>query len=424
MEVPVKRKDLNNCQFGLRTHTSPRRATLSKADFASPQKLIFNHTVKQFSRLTIVLLLLAGVLTISAREPLVFFGTLTNGLSRGIYVSRLNDQTGRLSAPELVAATPSPNFLAPSPDDRFLYAATRVDEFSGEKGGAVSAFAVDAATGKLTLLNQKYSGGVGPCHLSVDAAGKCLFVANYNGGNVKSFLLKPDGRIGDDGSFIQHTGHSVNPGRQSAPHAHCIAADPSGRFVLACDLGMDKVMIYKLNPNNATLMANDPPSAAVPPGAGARHLAFSRDGRFAYVINEFACTVTMFAWDATKGTLTPLETIPALPPAVTLQTNFTAAAILVRPDGRFVYASVRWHDSVSVFAADARSGRLKLVENVPSHGKLPRAMGIDPTGRWLIAANQRSDNAVVFSINAETGKLRSTGQELQIGAPVDVKFVN
>ena len=368
--------------------------------------------------------LLAGVLTASAKDSLVYFGTFTSELSKGIYVSRLDERTGKLSAPELAATVSSPNFLALSPDGRFLYAATRADEFSGVKGGAVSAFAVDATTGKLTLLNQKSSGGTGPCHVSVDSSGKILFVANYNGGSVKSFLLKPDGRIGVDGTFIQHTGHSVNPDRQTAAHAHWIAADPSDRFVLACDLGMDKVMIYKLDPTNATLIANNPPSAAVPPGAGARHLAFSRDDRFAYVINELACTVTTFAWDAASGTLTALETNPILPPAVKVQTNFTAAGILASPNGRFVYATVRGHDSVSVFAADARGGRLKFVENVPSHGKVPRALGIDPTGRWLIIVNQKSANAVVFSINGETGKLTPTGQELQIGEPVDVKFVN
>jgi 6-phosphogluconolactonase len=397
---------------------------LSKKDLAPFRKLIFNHTMKPFVRLPAVFSLLAGVLTASAKDSLVFFGTFTNELSKGIYVSRLDQRTGKLSAPELAATISSPNFLAPSPDGRFLYAATRVDEFSSVKGGAVSAFAVDAATGKLTLLNQKPSGGAGPCHVSVDASGKILFVANYSGGSVKSFLLKPDGRISEDGTFIQHTGHSVNPDRQTAAHAHWIAADPSDRFALTCDLGMDKVMIYKLNPTNATLIANNPPSASVPAGAGARHLAFSRDGRFAYVINELACTVTTFAWDAANGTLTARETNPILPSAATVQTNITAAGILVSPDGRFVYATVRGHDSVSVFAADARSGRLKFVENVPSHGKVPRALGIDPTGRWLIIVNQKSANAIVFSINAETGKLAPTGQELQIGEPVDVKFVN
>jgi 6-phosphogluconolactonase len=379
--------------------------------------------MNKFARLAFVFVLLAGVVTASAKDSLVFFGTFTNGLSKGIYVSQLDDRTGKLSAPELAATLPSPNFLTASPDGRFLYAATRMDEFSGVKGGAVSALAVDAATGKLTLLNQKSSGGVGPCHVSVDASGKFLFVANYNGGSIKAFLLKPDGRLGEDGTFIQHTGHSVNPDRQAAAHAHWIAADPSDRFVLACDLGMDKVMIYKLNPTNATLTANDPPFATVPPGAGARHLAFSRDGRFAYVINEFACAVTTLAWEATNGTLTALATNPLLPPAVTVQTNFTAAGILVSPDGRFVYATVRWHDSISVFAVDARSGRLKFVENVPSHGEIPRATGIDPTGRWLIVVNQKTNNAVVFKIDTETGKLTPTGQEVQIGEPVDVKFV-
>lgn len=351
-----------------------------------------------------------------AKEFLVFFGTYTDTSSKGVYVSRLDADTGKLSAPELVADTPSPCFLAVSPHEKFLYAAN-------EGSDVVSAFVLDNKSGRLKFLNQRSSGGAGPCHLSVDATGKELLVANYNGGSVKSFRLNRDGSLGADGTFIQHHGSSINASRQSAPHAHFICADPSDRFALACDLGTDKVVIYALDADTGELKPNEPPAAAVPPGSGARHLAFSRDGNFIHVLNEMACTVTTFAWDAKKGKLDLLETIPALPPGAAVQNNFTAAEILVHPSGKFVYATVRGHDSVSVFAADEKTGRLTLLQNAPAGGQVPRGLGIDPTGRWLIVANQKSDNAVQFAIAADTGKISATGRELKIGSPVDMKFV-
>lgn len=365
----------------------------------------------------------AFVTVAAARDTLVYFGTYASKTSHGIYVSRLDEATGQLASLELAVETTNPCYLAVAPGGKFLYSADSVKQFAGKNIGSVSAFAVDAATGQLTLLNQKSSGGVGPCHVSVAADGKILLAANYAGGSVKSFQLKPDGSIGEDGTVVQHHGSGPNTNRQSAPHAHFITADPSGRFALACDLGLDKVQIYKLDSTNATLTANEPAFASVPPGAGARHLAFSRDGKFAYVINEIGCTITTFAWDAAKEKLEALETIPVLPKEIAVQTNFTAAEIVVRADGKFVYATVRGHDSVSVFAADTVSGRLTYVENVSARGIFPRGLGVDPTGRWLIVANQKSDNVVVFGVNAATGKLTPTGQKLQIGSPVDVKFV-
>jgi 6-phosphogluconolactonase len=351
-----------------------------------------------------------------AKEFFVFFGTYTDTSSKGIYVSRLDADTGKLSAPELAAETPSPCFLAVSPDEKFLYAAN-------EGSDVVSAFALDNKSGRLKFLNQKSSGGAGPCHLSADATGKILLAANYNGGSVKSFRLNRDGSLGADGAFIQHFGSSVNTDRQSAPHAHFICADPSNRFALACDLGTDKVVVYALDADTGELKPNEPPAAAVPPGSGARHLAFSRDGRFVHVVNEMACTVTTFAWDSEKGKLDLRETISALPPGVVVRRDFTAAEILVHPSGNFVYATVRGHDSVSVFAADQKTGRLTFLQNVSAGGQVPRGLGIDPTGRWLIVANQKSDAAVEFAIDAPTGKISATGQTLKIGSPVDVKFV-
>ncbi len=360
--------------------------------------------------------------TASAESSLVYFGTYTNALSRGIYVSRLNSATGKLSAPALAAETPSPCFLAISPDENFLYAANSVPSFKGDQAGAVSAFQIDKTSAQLTLLNQKSSGGAGPCHVSVDGSGKALLVANYGGGSVKTLRLNHDGSLGAEGSLMQAFGSSVNPSRQSSPHAHSICPDPSNQFALVCDLGTDKVMIYALNANTGKLVPRTPLSVQVPPGSGPRHLAFSRDGKHLYVINEMACTISTFGWDSEKGEMSWCETIPALPKEVSALTEFTAAEILVHPSGNFVYATVRGHDSVSVFAVDGRSGRITFLQNISAGGKVPRGLGIDPTGRWLIVANQKTDNAVEFAIDPQTGKISPTGQELKIGSPVDVKF--
>lgn len=354
-----------------------------------------------------------------ASEFFVYFGTFATASSRGIYVSRLDAVTGKLSAPELAVETPSPCFLAVASNEKVLYAANNNLVLNGQKTGAVSAFVIDKNSGRLQLLNQKSAGGPGTCHVSTDAAASVLLAANYADGSVKSFQLNGDGSIGADGSWIRHHGSSVNTNRQTAPHAHSIYADPSHRFALACDLGTDKVVVYRLNSTSGTLAGNS--SAVVPPGSGPRHLAFSPDGRFAHVINEMGCTVSTFAWDSTAGNLAPVETISALPPGVMAQPGFTGAEILLA--GGHVYATIRGHDSISVFVADAHTGRLKFLQTVPAGGKVPRGLGIDPTSRWLLVGDQNSDSVVEYSINPETGELSPTGQALNIGSPVDVKFV-
>ena len=357
----------------------------------------------------------------TAKEFFVYFGTYTNALSQGIYVARLDAKTGKLSEPQLAAESANPCFLATSPDERFLYTANSA-KFSTNNDGFVAAFAVDKAKGKLTLLNQKSSGGNGPCHVSVDATGKVLFTANYGAGSAKAFALNTDGSLGADGSLIQYTGHGPNPTRQTAPHAHFIAPDPSNHFAIACDLGTDQVLVYPFTVAGGLEVRGDV-QATVPPGSGARHLAFSVDGKFVYVVNEMACSITTFVWDAAKGKLSAQETILTLPPDVEVQKGFTAAEILVHPTGKFIYATLRGHDSVSVFTADTVSGKLQFLQNIPSGGKVPRGLGIDPTGRWLITGNQKTDNAVLFAIDVATGKLTATGRELKIGSPVDVKFI-
>jgi 6-phosphogluconolactonase len=372
-----------------------------------------------FGLLCAGLVVLVAVPTASARTSFVYFGTYTNDLSRGVYVSRLDSDTGHLSPPELAAETMSPCFLAVSPDGKHLYTADSVAHFNGEPAGSVSAFSINRQSGHLTLLNRKSSSGAGPCHVSVNPTATVLLTANYGGGSVKSFRLNPDGSIGADGTVLQQAGTSVNPNRQTAPHAHFIESDPSGRFALSCNLGADKVFVYRLDSATATLAEES--SATVPPGAGARHLAFSPDGRFAYVVNEMGCSVTLFSWNADAGKLVAVETVSALPPSVAVRPDYTAAEVVAY--GRFVYVSIRGHDSVSVLSADAQSGRLTLVQNIPSGGRVPRGLGIDPTGRWLITGNQTSDNAVEFEIEPHTGRLTATGTDLKIGSPVDVKFV-
>jgi 6-phosphogluconolactonase len=358
-----------------------------------------------------------------AKEFWVYFGTYTGKSSKGIYASRLDASTGKLTPPELVAETTSPSFLAISPNGKFLYAANEVPKFEGRTAGAVTAFALDRSAGKLTALNQKSSGGSGPCHLVVDATGRSVLVANYGGGSVQALPVNKDGSLGDGGTFIQHTGGSVDKSRQEAPHGHCIVADPSNRFALACDLGLDKVLIYKLDPARAALTANDPAFGTVAPGSGPRHISFRPDGKFAYVISEMLCTVSAFTFDAKRGALTEFETVSSLPPGETVQKGFSTAEIEVHPSGKFVYGSNRGHDTIAAFAIDAKSGKLTLVGHENSGGKIPRSFGIDPTGRWLLAANQNSDSVVVFRIDEKSGALTPAGQQVQVGAPVCVKFV-
>ena len=352
---------------------------------------------------------------------LVYIGTYTGAKSKGIYVSRFDPATGRLTPPELAAETASPSFLALRPDRRFLYAVGESTNLGGKRGGAVSAFGLDPKTGKLTLLNHQPSGGLGPCHLAVDQTGKCLLVANYGSGSIAVLPIRSDGCLGDPGTIIQHHGSSVNLQRQAGPHAHFIIPDPANLFALTCDLGLDQVLVYRLDPAKASLAANDPPFATVKPGAGPRHLAFDPSGRFVFVINEMGSTLTAFAYDAKRGALKEVQTLSTLPAGFTEKS--TCAEVQVHPSGKFVYGSNRGHDSIAVFSFDSASGELAPVEHQPTQGKNPRHFALDPTGRWLLAENQDSDSIVVFRVDAQTGRLTPAGQTVSVGKPVCVVFV-
>ena len=357
------------------------------------------------------------------KDFLVYFGTYTGGKSKGIYVSRFDSASGRLSPPELAAEANSPSFLAIHPNQRFLYAANETGDFAGKKSGAVSAFIIDRHSGKLTALNQQPSGGDGPCHVDVDKSGKTVLVANYGGGSVEAVPIKPDGSLDAPTSFIQHRGSSVDKQRQEGPHGHFIATDAANRFALACDLGLDKVVVYKFDPANSSLVANDPPSASVAPGSGPRHLAFHVGGRAVYVINEMKCTMTAFSYDPERGEPKELQNLSTLPEGETVKPNYSTAEVEAHSSGKCLYGSNRGHDSIVVFATDPATGKLAYVENVSTQGKTPRSFGIDPTGNYLLAANQDSDNVVVFRIDPMTGRLTSTETRIEVGKPVWVKFV-
>jgi len=320
--------------------------------------------------------------TVGAQDYFVYFGTYTGAKSQGIYVSRFDSAMGKLSAPELAAEAKNPSFLAVHPTEKYLYSVGEVNESQGKRGGAVNAFAIESKTGKLTPLNQQTSGGTGPCHVSVDASGKCALVANYGSGSIAALPIHADGKLGEAATTIQHTGSSINPARQTKPYAHFIVPSPDHRFALVCDLGMDKVMIYQLDAAAAKLTTNLPPFAVVAPGSGPRHLAFSPDGKFVYVISEMKLTVTTFTYDAKTGAMTELQTLSTLPSDHAATDKDSCAEIAVHPSGKFVYGSNRGQDSVAVFAVDAKTGKLTLVQHESTHGNTPRHFAIDPTGRW------------------------------------------
>jgi 6-phosphogluconolactonase len=351
----------------------------------------------------------------------VYFGTYTGAKSRGIYLSTLDLATGALSAPVLAATNTNPSFLALHPGGRFLYAVNEVGTFGGQPGGSVSAFAIEPASGQLRLLNQQGTRGAGPCHLTIDPAGRNVLVANYGGGSVTVIGLEADGRLGAVGSFIQHRGSSVNPRRQEAPHAHGVYLDAAHRLAFVPDLGLDRIQMYRFDAEQHGLSAADPePFVAVKAGAGPRHLAFHPNGRFAYVINELQSSITAFAYDAARGSLRELQTVATLP--ADFQGESTTAEIAVHPGGRFLYGSNRGHDSIAAFAVDETTGRLALLQHQPTQGRTPRSFAIAPGGAFLVAANQDSDDVVVFRIDPRTGRLSPTGTKVAVGAPVCVLF--
>lgn len=399
-------------------------ARTNGGELAFPLGLRFDERMKILGVLSLLVaagLPASGQKPVSPGEYFVYFGTYTRGESKGIYVARLHAATGKLSEPELAGETENPSFVAIHPNKRFLYSVGELYGREGGKGGAVSAFAIDPASGKLTFLNKVSSRGAGPCHLTVDKTGKNVLVVNYGSGSVAVLPVKEDGSLGEASAFVQHSGSSANPKRQQGPHAHSVNLPADNRFAVVADLGLDKMFVYRFDAAKGSIEPNEPPFTKVTPGAGPRHFAFHPNGKFGYAINELQSTVTAFAWDAKRGELKEMQTITTLPKDFSGE-NY-CAEVQVHPSGKFLYGSNRGHDSIAVFTVDAGKGALKPVEQVSTQGKTPRNFGIDPTGSWLLAANQNSDSVVTFRIDAKTGRLTPTGQVLKVAAPVCVKFL-
>jgi len=366
-------------------------------------------------------------------QYLAYVGTYTTKTaSKGIYAYRFDAAAGQLSAIGLAAESGDPSFVAVHPSGKYLYAVNEIGNFGGSNSGAVSAFAIDRKTGKLTFLNQVATRGAGPCYISLDKSDKYypslsnstwfILVANYDGGSVGSFPIRDDGSLGPAASFIQHAGSSVNKERQEAPHTHWVSTSPDSRFALVADLGLDEVLIYRFDVTKGTLSPNDPPFVKVNPGAGPRHFAFHPNGKFGYVLNEMDATVTAFSYHSENGSLSVLQTINTLPKDYSGPKE--AAELVVHPSGKFLYASNRAGiDTITVFSIHPTRGTLKLAGKTSTEGKMPRNFAIDPTGTFLLAANQDSNNIVVFKIDTATGGLTPTGQTVEVPSPVCITFV-
>jgi 6-phosphogluconolactonase len=354
------------------------------------------------------------------QELLVYVGTYTTGKSEGIYLYRMSLLSGELKHVDTTRQVVNPSFLTVDPQKRYLFAVNEVTDFEGKPSGAVSAFAINPKTSTLQFLNQLPSSGGAPCYVTVDRAGRFVLVANYVGGNVSVISIGRDGQLGGLTDVHQHHGSSANADRQTGPHAHSIVLDHANRYAYSCDLGSDKIMIYRFDASKGKLAANKQPWVQSKPGAGPRHFTFHPSGRYAYVMNELDSTVTVFRSDRITGTLKEAQTVRTLPES--FSGINTTADIHVSPSGKFLYGSNRGHNSIVVFEIEEKTGKLKLIEHTSTEGRTPRNFAIAPTGTFLLAANQDSDTIVTFRLDPATGKLKPTGFVTEAPSPVCLKL--
>ena len=368
----------------------------------------------------LALLGVGGRLTPSpAKSYRAYVGTYTARTnSKGIYEFDFDPATGKMSSVQVAGETKDPSWVVVHPNGKYLYS---VNEMG--KASAISAFAIDPKNGKLTLLNQLASLGEDPCFLSFDRTGKFLFVANYTSGNVAVFPLLADGKLGEHTALQQDSGTlGLNKERQEGPHAHFIAPSTHNRLAYVADLGLDRVLVYKFDSGKGTLEpTGGSASAELKSGAGPRHVVFSDNGRFMYVVSEMASAVTVFA-NENQETFRAIQTLPMLPTGFSGRND--AAEIEIHPSGKFLYSSNRGHDSIIEYSIDAKTGMLTPVADVPTGGKEPRHFAIDPTGNFLLAENQLSDTIAEFRIDSASGKLTPTGETLSVPSPVCIAFLS
>ena len=356
-----------------------------------------------------------------AEQINVWFGTKTpeRGLSQGIYHALFDNESGMLTEPTLAAEANHPGFLTMHPNGKVLYAVASLPT-----GPAVSAYQIKQVDGKtkLDLMNSVATGDGTAVHLAVDRSGKVLMTAQYNGGSTALFDLAEDGSIKSRRQLLKHSGGSgIVDGRQDAPHAHWVGTSPDNQFAFVPDLGIDQVVIWKLDVGAAKLTPHG--FGVCPPGSGPRHMKFNPDGTHIYVLNEFSLSITTFAYDKAAGTMTPLQTIETLDETTKSKEDFNSASeIRVHPSGKFVYAANRGNDSISVFRVDKTTQKLTLVEVESIRGSWPRNFNLDPTGKWLVAAGQHSNTAAVFSIDQSSGELTFVRRSVMVPSPICVLF--
>jgi 6-phosphogluconolactonase len=375
-----------------------------------------------FARRIALAALLHTASTLAGAAPAtvgVYVGSYGSADKPAIHQLELDLTTGELRAKGQTSGLENPSFLALHPNRQFLYAVSEVSQYEGKSTGAVAAFAVDPKTGGLTLLNRQASEGDGPCYITVAPSGRYLLVANYGGGTAAVLPIGPDGKLGPATSVVRHQGSGPDKDRQAGPHAHSIDLDRAGRFALVADLGLDKVMVYGVGETGA-LTPHSTPFATLPPGSGPRHVAWGAGGAFAYVINELSSTVATFAYYAAAGTFTSVQNVSTLPAGY--HGKSYPAEVAVSADGRFLYGSNRGHDSITTFAIDSSTGKLRATGHTPTGGSWPRHFAIDPTGAYLLAANQKSNSVVVFRIDRATGALTPTGHPIAVVEPACVIF--
>jgi 6-phosphogluconolactonase len=384
--------------------------------------------MKNTRRLFAFLVLAASLVTLALATPapepaagtdhLALVGTYTGKTgSKGIYAYDFDSATGKLALKGVAAETPSPSWVAIHPSGKFAYAANETGPRS-----TITAFSIDAKSAKLTQLNQLSALGEDPCYLSFDKTGKFLFAANYTSGNVVVFPILSDGKLGEHTANVKDAGTlGPNKERQEAPHAHWVQISPDNRFVFVSDLGLDAILSYRFDVAKGTLTANDPPAAKLTAGAGPRHLAFSPNGKNIYVVSELNSTVTGFSYDASKGALHELQILSTLPNGFVGRND--DAEITVHPNGKWLFASNRGHDTIAVFAVNPADGTLTHTREYPTGGKEPRHFTIDPTGQYLLAENQNSNSIVVFRIDSSTGALSQVSLTEDIPSPVCLAFL-
>jgi 6-phosphogluconolactonase len=348
-------------------------------------------------------------------NELIYVGTY----SKGIYGFRYDASSANLEPVGYLGEIENPSFLILHPNHQYLYAVSELTGHGNPTGG-VAAFSINRENGKLTMLNKRPSEGSAPCHLALDKTSKMLMVANYVTGTVSSFPVLEDGSLGELASLMRGSGHGPDKSRQEGSHAHEVVVSADNRFAFVPDLGADHIRVYKVDPATAKMTPNNPAFVQMNAGSGPRHLVFSANEKFAYIISELASTITVFAYHLENGSMTELQTVPTLPPDFKGENG--AAEIKIDYSGHFLYASNRGYDSIAVFTINQENGHLSEVQIEKIEGKMPRHIVFDPEGTHLLAANQKSDNILVFKVDQMSGKITPTGQNIPSPSPVCLAF--